>query len=99
MLKFNDIQLCRSRIKHNPCFTGLFNINLKALILKLLPFLSVTYTGKTCKNSPRRFDLENELTLPSLKILFCKGDCFLLFESPFWLFKGSLRRRTWCFFL
>ena len=71
----------------------------KTLILNLSRFLSVTCTGKTCRNGPRRFDLENEFTLPSVGILFCVGDCFLLSELPFWLSKGSLCVRVWCFCL
>ena len=71
----------------------------RALALNLFPFISVTYTGKTCRNGPRRFDLENEFTLPSVGVLFCGGDCFLLSELPFWLSKGSLCRRVWCFCL
>ena len=55
----------------------------KALTLNLFPFLSVKYTGKTCRNGPQRFDLENEFTLSSVGILFCGGYCFLLSELPF----------------
>ena len=67
--------------------------------LNLVSFLSVTYTRKTCRNGPRRFDLENKFTLLSVGILFCGGDYFLLSELPFWLSKGSLCRRVWCFCL
>ena len=55
----------------------------KALTLNGFPFLSVTYTCKICRNGPRRFDLENKFTLPSVRILFCGGECFLLSELPF----------------
>ena len=33
----------------------------KSLTLKLFPFLSMPYTGKTCRNGPQRFALKNEV--------------------------------------
>ena len=52
----------------------------KTLTLNLFLFLFVTYTGKTCRNGPQRFDLESKFTLPSVGILFSRGDCLLLSE-------------------
>ena len=46
----------------------------KPLTLKRFAFLSVTYTGKTCRNDPRTFDIENEFMLPKVGTLFCGGD-------------------------
>ena len=48
----------------------------RVLTLNLFSFISVTYTGKTCRNGPRRFDLENEFTLPSVGTMFCGGIVF-----------------------
>ena len=55
----------------------------KALTLNPFPFVSVTYTGKTCRKGSQGVDLENEFTLPLVGILFCGGNCFLFSELLF----------------